>query len=99
MKIMIFITFALVSLIVLAKTQPNEPVPAPVTHQSEIKYKIGEQVKVDPYDSGEWGNGKVTAITSEDEYVVDYCGNYGWANHRKCETKALKRSQMAKATQ
>jgi len=75
---------------------PKYSKPATVTRLSSIQYKVGEKVKVDPYASDQWANGTVQAVTSEDDYVVAYCGPYGWANHKQCETKALKRSQMAK---
>lgn len=68
--------------------------PPTVNRTGQVKYKIGEKIKANPY--GDWFDGTVTAITSEDEYIVKYCGDIGWFNHHECEEKVLRRSQMAK---
>ena len=83
-------------IILLVESPDTGPTPASVTRDSAVRYEIGEKVLADPYGSDEYSEGVVRAIKTEDEYVVKYCGPYGWSNHYKCETKALRRSQLAK---
>ncbi|MFC8008957.1 tudor domain-containing protein [Streptomyces cinereoruber] len=72
--------------------------PGAVTKESGITYRIGEKVMVRP-DSTEWYDGTIKAITSEDDYVVEYCGPFDWFNKWMCLTDQLRRSQLAKVEQ
>lgn len=69
--------------------------PATVTRDSAITYQIGEEIKVKPYGN-DWYDGKVVGVTSEDDYIVDFCGDIGWFDSYGCAREEVKRSEMAK---
>lgn len=97
--LMLWVTLGIIILTgLIAIIAPNSQTAAPkVTRASSIKYELGEKVKANPY--GDWLDGKVVGITSEDDYIVHYCGPFGWFNKWQCKDDTLLRSQIAKVAQ
>jgi hypothetical protein len=88
----------LVSLLFIAAAIfPPTPEPAGVvTKDSQVEYVVGEKVMANPYRDDEWYQGRIVGVTTEDEYLVEWCGNVGWFDKYECSTKTLRRTQLAK---
>jgi len=78
---------------VLAVPKSGVP-PQTVTKDSSIVYKVGEKVMANPY--GSWEPGKIIGVISEDEYIVNVCGPFGWNGNEECNDLQLRRSRLAK---
>lgn len=92
-----FIVFCLVSLFIIA-IQPEQKKSQEITYYSGVKYELGEKVKVQVYGSS-WYDGEITGISSDDQYIVKFCGSIGWFDKWDCGESEVKRSSLAKVKQ
>ena len=90
------IVLALLLIGFFAASAPRDyTMPQAVTHSSEITYAINENVMANPYETG-WYSATIKGIISEDSYIVNVCGPFGWFQQYQCNTEELKRSVLAK---